>query len=99
MHFSVYFSPFTKKTKALSDPTFSIWYDKGLKTFKDFYKDGIFHSFADLSSAFQLPPSHLFRYYQIRYCIKSLFPTFPTSIVGRVSLSRPPSEIFHFRYL
>lgn len=64
---------------ALSDPTFSTWYDKGLKTFKDFYRDGTFRSFADLSSEFQLPPSHLFRYFQIRHCAKSLFPAFPSS--------------------
>ncbi len=63
---------------ASSDPTFAIWHDKGLTTFKDLYKDGAFRSFADLSSEFQLPPSHLFRYFQVRHCAKSLFPTFPS---------------------
>lgn len=64
-------------TPALTDRTFSLWQDKGLKCFKDLYKDGLFCSFTDLASEFDLPQSHLFRYFQIRACAKSLFPDFP----------------------
>ena len=64
---------------ALTDSTFSVWPGKGLIFFKDLYRDGIFRSFTDLSCVYQLPPSHLFRYFQIRHCVKSLFPTFPSS--------------------
>lgn len=64
---------------ALTDSTFSVWHGKGLTFFKDLYRDGIFRSFTDLSCEFHLPPSHLFRYFQIRHCVKLLFPTFPSS--------------------
>lgn len=60
-----------------TDSTFSLWHDKGLKCFEDFYKEGIFCSFADLVTEFNLPPSHLFRYFQVKNCTKSLFPNFP----------------------
>lgn len=53
--------------------------------FQDVYKDGIFRSFTDLSGEFHLPPSHLFRYFQIRHRAKSLFPPFPSS---------PPSQLW-----
>uniref|UniRef100_A0A672IKH9 Reverse transcriptase domain-containing protein n=1 Tax=Salarias fasciatus TaxID=181472 RepID=A0A672IKH9_SALFA len=59
------------------DPVFSIWHEKGLRCFKDFYKDGVFYSFTDLAQEFTLPSSHLFRYFQMRHCAKLLFPSFP----------------------
>ena len=61
----------------LTDSTFLAWHNKGLKCFADLYKDGSFHSFTYLSGEFHLPPSHLFRYFQIRHCAKALFPVFP----------------------
>lgn len=61
---------------AVTDSVFTLWHDKGLKCFKDFYKDGIFCSFTDLSTEFKVG-DHLFRYFQIRNCVKSLFPNFP----------------------
>lgn len=60
-----------------TDSTFSLWQDKGLKCFKDFYKEGVFCSFVDLVTEFSLPPSHIFRYFQVRNCAKSLFSKFP----------------------
>uniref|UniRef100_A0A671WYB0 Reverse transcriptase domain-containing protein n=1 Tax=Sparus aurata TaxID=8175 RepID=A0A671WYB0_SPAAU len=60
-----------------TDTTFSLWQDKGLKCFKDFYQEGVFCSFAELVTKFSLPPSHLFRYFQVRNCAKSLFSNFP----------------------
>ena len=70
---------------ALSDPTFSVWHEKGLRTLRELYKDNTFRRFTDISSKFELPTSHLFRYFQIRYCTKSLFPSFP---------SLPPNQIW-----
>ena len=65
---------------ALTDSTFFAWHNKGLKCFNDIYKDVFFFcSFPDLSGEFHLPPSHLFRYFQIRHCAKALFPVFPSS--------------------
>ncbi len=60
-----------------TDSTFSLWHDKGLKCFENFYKGGIFCSLTDLVTEFTLPHSHLCRYFQIRNCAKSLFPNFP----------------------
>ena len=60
-----------------TDPTLSLWQDKGLKCFEDFYKEEVFCSFTDLVNKFSLPPSHLFRYFQVRNCAKSLFSNFP----------------------
>uniref|UniRef100_A0A8C5D9N9 Reverse transcriptase domain-containing protein n=1 Tax=Gouania willdenowi TaxID=441366 RepID=A0A8C5D9N9_GOUWI len=60
-----------------TDPVFKSWHNKGLRRFKDFYKDGVFCSFTDLSLDFNLPPTHLFRYFQVRNCAKALFPGFP----------------------
>lgn len=60
-----------------TDPTLSLWPNRGLTCFKDFYKEGVFCSFSDLVTKFSLPPSHLFRYFQVRNCAKSLFSNFP----------------------
>lgn len=60
-----------------TDPTFILWHDRGLKCFRDLYRDGVFCSFADLAREFNLTLSHLFRYFQFRNCAKSLFPAFP----------------------
>ena len=60
-----------------TDPTFFLWHDRGLKCFGDLYRGGILCSFADLATEFNLPPFHLFRYFQVRNCAKSLFTNFP----------------------
>lgn len=62
---------------AFTDPVFTLWHERGLTSFKDFYRDGVFCSFAGLAGEFNLPPSHLFRYFQLRNCVKSLFSNFP----------------------
>lgn len=51
---------------AITNSTFSLWQNKGLICFKDFYRERVFCSFADL-----------FRYFQVRNCAKSLFFNFP----------------------
>lgn len=62
---------------AFTDSTLTLWHDKGLKCFQDFYKEGVFCSFTDLANEFSLPPSHLFRYFQIKNCVKVIFRSFP----------------------
>lgn len=56
------------------DAAFITWYDRGIKSFSDLFKDGVFRTFADISVEFNLPSSHQFRYFQIRHCARSLFP-------------------------
>ena len=66
------------------DPTFKIWHSKGIISIKDLYTDGIFSSYTELSSKFNLPASHLFRFFQIRDFVKKNFPHFP---------NRPPETL------
>uniref|UniRef100_A0A0S7EYH1 LIN1 n=2 Tax=Poeciliopsis prolifica TaxID=188132 RepID=A0A0S7EYH1_9TELE len=63
---------------SLSDPTFSVWWDRGLKQIKNLYASGVFDSFEDLSSKYSLPGTHLFRYLQIRNFASKCFPNFPS---------------------
>ncbi len=59
-----------------SDSVFSLWEKKGLKCFEDLFINNVFASFSELSLSFNLPSSHLFRYFQIRHCASSLFSGF-----------------------
>lgn len=63
---------------SLIDSTFMIWQSRGIKCFRDLYKDGIFSTFSDLMSDFNLPAIHLFRYFQLRHCASTLFTGFPS---------------------
>ena len=45
-----------------SDPTFTIWRNKGLLYVKDLYKENIFTDFTELAARFELPHSHLFSF-------------------------------------
>ncbi len=67
-----------------SDPTFKTWHDKGIISIKDLYIDRVFSSYADLSSKFHLPSSHLFHFFRIRDFVKNNFPHFP---------NRPPETL------
>ena len=60
-----------------TDLTFQAWFDKGIRTVDDLYSKGTFSSFSDLSRRFNLPASHLFRYFQIRHDLQKQFPEFP----------------------
>lgn len=62
---------------SITDSVFLMWRDKQLRYFRDLYKDGTFCSFAVLSTEFELPSSHLFRYFQARHGSASLLPNFP----------------------
>lgn len=57
---------------------YSFWEKKGLKCFEDLFINDVFASFSELSSSFNVLPSHLFRYFQIRHCASSLFSGFPS---------------------
>ena len=46
-----------------TDLTFRTWFDKGMTKFKDLYNQGTFMSFSELSKKFDLPKSHLFRFF------------------------------------
>lgn len=67
-----------------TDLTFRTWSDKGITKFKDLYNQGTFMSFIELSKKFDLPKSHLFRFFQIRHFIQNQNPKFP---------SRPPETL------
>lgn len=69
---------------SVTDLVFKLWHDKGIKTVNDLYSNNTFSSFADLSSKFQLPNSHLFRFFQARDYVKKVFPHFP---------NRPPETL------
>lgn len=58
------------------DPVFSLWKEKGLVYFKLFVNK-VFASFDNLKTKFDLPQSHLFRYFQIRDFARCNFPNFP----------------------
>jgi len=53
---------------SLSDPVFKQWHAKGLRCFRDLYRDGTFCSYVQLSSDLELLESHLYRFLQIRHC-------------------------------
>ena len=60
-----------------TDLTFRTWFEKGIRTFEDLYSRGTLSSFSDLSQRFNLPKSHLFRYFQIRHFLQKQSPEFP----------------------
>lgn len=60
-----------------SDPVFRMWATKGLTKITQLYKDQTFSSFAELSTKYDLPNSHLFRYFQIRHYVQHQFCEFP----------------------
>uniref|UniRef100_A0A3Q3A000 Reverse transcriptase domain-containing protein n=1 Tax=Kryptolebias marmoratus TaxID=37003 RepID=A0A3Q3A000_KRYMA len=62
---------------SLIDKTFSVWKSHGLFSVKDLYLGDTFASFAQLSSNFNLPAVHFFRFLQVRDFIRHRFPGFP----------------------
>lgn len=61
------------------DSGFSMWQSLGLRSLKDLYTDGSFHSFTTLCERFNLPQSHLFRYFQVRNFAKQNNLDFPNT--------------------
>lgn len=73
-------SPITSNhmfTPSCTDTTFNLWFNKGIKTINNLYKDNIFISFAQLAETYDLPKTHFFRYLQIRSFVKKTFTSFP----------------------
>ena len=55
----------------LTDSAFRIWRDKGIDSLDNLYINDQFVSFQQLRDSFQLPPSHFFRFLQIRDFFRS----------------------------
>lgn len=64
-------------TPSVMDKAFLIWKDLGIVSIKQLYISGIFASFSQLTQIFNLQPSHLFRYLQVRDFVRRHFPCFP----------------------
>lgn len=62
---------------SLQDHTFNVWLRKGLKCFKDLFIENKFASFTQLSTKYDLPASHFFRYLQVRHFVTSSVSGFP----------------------
>lgn len=62
-----------------ADAAFTLWRERGLVRFSDLYSDGLFASFNDLRTKFNLPQSHMFRYFQVRNYARTHFTPFPHS--------------------
>ncbi len=59
------------------DHTLTSWRTNGLTTCYNFYINGLFGTFTDISEKFHLRQSDLFRYFQVRHFIQSQSPAFP----------------------
>ena len=62
---------------ARTDPRFSVLENKGLRSLGDLYINGIFASFNQLISTFNLNNSDFFRYFQMRHFAKTHTTSFP----------------------
>lgn len=68
-----------------ADTAFTLWRERGLVRFSDLYLEGTFASFNDLHVKFNLPQSHMFRYFQARNYAYTHFTPFPQSPVGSLT--------------
>lgn len=64
---------------SIMDSAFQLWSERGVASINDLYDNGTFMSFSDLSSKFNLPSSHLFRFFQIRHFAQKNYPDFPNT--------------------
>lgn len=62
-----------------TDVAISLWKRSGLSRLKDLYVGDVFASFSELCEKFNLPRSHLFRYFQILNFVKSNSASFPNA--------------------
>ncbi len=58
---------------SLIDSAFQLWSRNGISCVKDLFKDGVFISFQQLRTDFEIPQSNFFRYLQVRSFIKKHF--------------------------
>lgn len=69
------------------DPAFTLWSERGLAHFSDLYLEGSFATFNDLHIKYNLPQSHLFRYFQAHNFACTYFTSFSGLPAGRRSLT------------
>ena len=65
-----------------ADSAYTLWRERGLVRFSDLYSEGTFASFNDLCVKFNLPQSHMFRYFQAQNYARTHFTSFPQSPAG-----------------
>lgn len=65
-----------------TDTAFTLWKERGLARFSDLYSEGMFATFNDLRVKYNLPQSHMFRYFQARNYARTHFTSFPQSPLG-----------------
>jgi len=70
---------------SILDCAYASWRDHGLISFADLYIDGVFASFDQLTSQFNILKSHFFRYLQIRDFVRKKMVNFPNA--------PPPSDL------
>lgn len=61
---------------SLRDGAFTLWSNHGIKSFND--NEGIFASFPQIMSKYEVPKSHIFTYLQIRSFVKTISSLFPS---------------------
>lgn len=64
---------------SILDSAYASWRDLGLASFGDLYIDGVFASFGQLASQFNVPKSNFFRYLQTRDFVRKKFVNFPNA--------------------
>lgn len=60
-----------------TDPAFTLWFDKAIRTIRTLYIGELFTSFSQLSQTYNLPKTHFFRYLQVRSFVQKTFIYFP----------------------
>lgn len=63
------------------DSAYALWRDLGLVSIGDLYSNGVFTSFEQLTSQFNIPKSHFFRYLQVRDFVRKRMANFPNKPV------------------
>ncbi len=86
-HFSLHNTPLLSPIHSnpllypsILDNAYASWRDLGLVCIGDLYIDGVFASFDQLTSRFNIPKSHFFRYLQTRDFVRTFFLTFQTRL-------------------
>ena len=65
-----------------TDTAFTLWKESGLVRFSDLYSEGLFATFYDLRVKYNLPQSHMFRYFQGRNYAHTHLTSYPQSPMG-----------------
>ena len=60
-----------------TDDTFTLWFDKRIRSIHNLYIKDTFASFSQLSQTYDLPKNNFFRYLQVRSFVQKTFDSFP----------------------